>query len=62
MNSLNVKVIHMGGTGPILIEKLKNIRSFLSWNDEMLIFSVIIALHAYYHHIFSLHVAKQFIG
>lgn len=31
MNPLNVKVIHMGGTGPtLLIEKLKAIRSFLS--------------------------------
>ena len=30
-NSLNVKVIYMGGTDPtLLIEKLKDIRSFLS--------------------------------
>lgn len=30
MNSLNVKVIHMGGTDPtFLLEKFKDIRSFL---------------------------------
>ena len=35
MNSLNVKVIHMGGTDPTLIGKFKDIRSFLSQNDSI---------------------------
>ena len=35
MNSLNVKVIHMGGTDPTLIGKFKDVRSFLSQNDSI---------------------------
>lgn len=63
MNSLNVKVIHAGGTDPtLLVEKLQHIRSFLSGNGTMLIFIGNNALHASYHHIISLHVTKQSVG
>lgn len=42
MNSVNVKVIHMGGNGPtVLIKKFKDTRSFLSHNGAMFIFLVI---------------------
>lgn len=34
MNSLNVKVIHTGGTDPaLLIEKLKDSRSLMKWRE-----------------------------
>lgn len=60
MNPLNVKVIHTGGTGPtLLIEKLKAIRSFLSWTGMMFIFFGNNMLHAYHHHLIHLHVAMQ---
>lgn len=39
MNSVNVKVVHMGGNDPtVLIEKFEDTRSFLSCNGGMLIF------------------------
>lgn len=63
MNSLNVKVIHVGGTDPTLLnEKLKERRSFLSRNGAILIFFGNNALSAYHKHIISLHVAKQPVG
>lgn len=43
MNSVNVKVIHMGGNDPtVLIKKFKDTRSFLSCNGAMFNFLVII--------------------
>lgn len=34
MNSLNVKVIHMGGTDPtLLVENLKDSRSLKQWSE-----------------------------
>lgn len=41
MNSVNVKVIHMGGNDPtVLSEKFQDTRSFLSCSGAMLIFLV----------------------
>lgn len=38
MNSLNVKVIHMGGTDPtLLIEKLRGSRSPMKWSEVYLL-------------------------